>query len=196
MRQPKLTTAQEISEYLLKVTADALLQQDFESLAAVFALPHVMTTASSEIRLYTRDDLRTTFDQMCQHYQSLDVTDLQRVCEAAAFYGPDEVRATHTSHVISHGREVTPAFPVYSVLRRHDGNWKIMSSDYALGSTDPMASALTPATNRNTEARLIYQRHLDRATDAMMRKDFEAFRRVIALPQDADRNRCANHARH
>ncbi|MEM9787188.1 MAG: hypothetical protein AAF801_11850 [Pseudomonadota bacterium] len=182
MQQPELKTAREISEYLLKVTADALMQQDFDSFAAVFGLPQTMTTAHREIRLLTRDDLRTAFDQMCHHFQSIGVTELRRTCEAAEFHGPDRVEATHTSYVIRHGKELTPPYPVYSVLERIDGHWKVTRTDYALSDDLPQARALDPQGATNKRAMLIYQDHLDRTTAALMARDFAAFRETIELP--------------
>ena len=182
MRQCEPKTAREVSEHLLKVTADALMQQDFESFAAVFGLPQTMTTEWREIRLVTRDDLKATFEQMCQHFQSLGVTELRRTCEAAEFHGPNRVEATHTSHVIANGHEVVPPYPVFSVLERVEGTWKITGSDYALSENDPQAQALYPKNGSAELAMSIYQDHLDRTTDSLMRRDFEAFKKAFKLP--------------
>ncbi|MDX8348206.1 hypothetical protein SLH49_09420 [Cognatiyoonia sp. IB215446] len=182
MRQPELKTAKEISEHLLNVTANALMQHDFESFASAFGLPQTMTTAESEIRLLTRDDLRTAFEQMCECFQSMGVTELRRVCEAAAFCGPDRVEATHTSYVLAHGNDVVPPYPVFSVLERLQGQWKITSSDYALAADQPQAQALDPHRMSNKRALLIYQDHLDRTTASLMAGDFAAFRETIELP--------------
>ncbi len=182
MLQPELKTARDVSEYLLKVTADALMQQDFESFAAVFGLPQTLTTENREIRLVTRDDLEATFQKMCQHFQSLGVTELRRTCEAAAFDGPDRVTATHTSYVIANGEPVLPPYPVFSVLGRIDGFWKIMQSEYALRDDDPQAKAMSPLKANDDKAMAIYQDHLDRTTDSMMRSDFAAFRKSFKLP--------------
>lgn len=182
MQQPELNTAREVSEYLLKVTGDALMQRDFESFAAVFGLPQTMTTTGAEIRLVTRNDLRSSFEQMCQHFRSLGVTELRRTCEAAEFHGPDRVEATHTSYVIADGKNVVPPYPVFSVLERLDGWWKITSSDYALIDELPQAQALHPHRESDPEALAIYQDHLDRTTDALMRRDFAAFRDQMQLP--------------
>ncbi len=182
MQQPDLKTAKDISEHLLKVTADALMQQDFDSFAAVFGLPQTMTTEQREIRLVTRDDLKTTFDQMCAYFQSLGVTELRRVCEAAEFHGPDRVEATHISYVIGDGKDLTPPYPVYSVLERLQGRWKITSSDYALSDDKPQAQALDPHRTSNRRAILIYQDHLDRTTASLMKRDFAGFRQSIELP--------------
>ncbi|MDX8351150.1 hypothetical protein [Cognatiyoonia sp. IB215182] len=182
MRQPELKTAKEISEHLLKVTADALMQHDFESFASAFGLPQTMTTIESEIRLLTRDDLRMAFEQMCDCFQSMGMTELRRVCEAAAFCGPDRVEATHTSHVLAHGKDIVPPYPVFSVLERLDGQWKITGSDYALAGDQPQAKALDPHKKTNQRAMLIYQEHLDRTTASLMAADFDAFRMTISLP--------------
>lgn len=182
MRQSELKTAKEISEYLLNITANALMEHDFESFAAAFGLPQTMTTAEREIRFETRDDLRATFEQMCAFFQSQGVTALERTCEAAVFHGPDRVEATHTSRVLANGKDVTPPYPVYSVLERLQGQWKITRADYALEDDQPQAQALDPHGTSNRRAMLIYQDHLDRTTASLMAGDFAAFRETIELP--------------
>lgn len=182
MTQPELKTAREVSEYLLKVTGDALHRQDFDSFAAAFRLPQQITTDGSEFVLKTREDLKTCFAQTCAHFKSLGVTELRRVCEAAEFHGPDRVEATHISHVIAHGEPVVPPYPVFSVLERTDGQWQITASDYALKDDLPQAQALHPNSVADPHASEIYQDHLDCTTDALLRGDFAAFQKSVQLP--------------
>lgn len=182
MQHPEFQTAREVSEHLLKVTADALLAQDFDSFANVFGLPQRMTTDGSEITLKTRSELGQTFHQTCAHFQSTGVTELRRICEAAEFNGPDRVEATHISHVIANGENIMPPYPVYSVLERINGQWKITASDYALSDDHPQAQAMHPKSLADAAAFAIYQDHLDRTADALLRCDFAAFLQAMHLP--------------
>ncbi len=182
MRQPELHTAREVSEYLLDMTANALMQRDFDSLARAFKLPQFMTTSQTRITLNTPDELQAVFEHMCDYYQSLGVTELNRICEAAEFDDLDTVRATHTSHILVDGEPLVPPYPVYSVLERTDGVWQIASSDYALDDDNPQAQAIHGVSRKDPAAMAIYQDHVDTLADAMIRDDFPQFLNRISLP--------------
>lgn len=184
MQQADLKTAREISEYLIKVTADALMQRDFESFSKAFGLPQKVTTAGREITFETLEDLQTAFTQMCEHYDSIGMTELRRICEAAEFHGPDRVEATHTSYVIGNGRALIQPYPVYSVLERINGNWVVTAADYALNDNLPLAQAMNPCHMTSIRAMKIYQEHLDLTAKSMMTCDFSRFRERVALPHN------------
>jgi hypothetical protein len=135
-------TAREVSEFLLDVTGRGLLQRDFELFASAFHLPHPVSTMDDRFVLQTRDDLRRAFDSTCDHHKDAGVTDMVRYCEAAAFKSPTCVEATHVAQLMRGSEPLQDPYPVFSVLQKIEGAWKIMSSDYAMDSTTGRAKAL------------------------------------------------------
>ncbi len=177
-----LKTAKDVSEHLLRITAKALMQRDFELFATCFFLPQTMNTMGRRIVAETRFDLRRAFESNCDHLESIGVTELRRECVAAIFHGENRVEATHLSTLIANGEEVVPPYPVFSVLEKVDGSWVIMSSEYALDDQSGGAKALHAAEEGDAEAEEIYQVHLDRLSDALIQGDFDTFKDRISLP--------------
>lgn len=175
-------TAREVSEYLLRLTARALMTRDFDSFSGAFALPQLIRTSTSEVVLTRREDLRKMFDALCDHFEANNVTYLGRRCVAADFRTPDRVEATHVSSVLAGDREVSPPYPVFSVLERIEGNWQIISSEYAIDDETPHGKVMLTCKDADRRALDIYQRHLDEQSDALLTDDFESFERSICLP--------------
>ncbi len=182
MRQPELRTARAVSEYLLEVTGRAMLDRDFDTVSAVFALPNRITTAGQTKVVTTVCELSRIMKGVCGYYEAQGVTALDRRCVAADFRGPDRVEATHVSRLLAGEREVAPPFPVYSVLERQDGMWRIASSDYAIDDDGPHGTALLCRNENESDALAIYQEHLDALSDALLSGDLDAFAARIGLP--------------
>lgn len=178
----KLKTAKEVSEHLLHITAKALMTQDFEMFAACFHLPQTMNTMGRRIVAETRFDLRRSFESNCRHLESIGVTELRRECVAAVFHGENRVEATHLSSLIADGKDLVPPYPVFSVLERIDGNWIIMSSEYALDDHSAEAKVIHAAEAGNAKAEAIYQDHLDALSESLLSGDFKTFSSQIHLP--------------
>lgn len=136
-------TAREVSEHLLEITARALENRDFDAFASAFHLPQTMTTLGRVIHIKTREDLHRMFNEICNHYEAIGVTDHYRTCVAAAYKSPTLVEATHEAYLLHHGKRIAPPYPVFSVLELIDGRWQIVSSEYAVEQTNGIALAIS-----------------------------------------------------
>jgi ketosteroid isomerase-like protein len=134
--------ATDIAEALLDLTGTAIMKRDFDAFAPSFQLPHVMVTIKDVITVETSDDLRRAFDQMCDHFAAIGVTDLVRQIVAAEYKTPARIQSTHVADLLHNGKRLADPYPVYSVLEKIDGQWKITSSEYAVEPMSGPALAL------------------------------------------------------
>ena len=125
-------SATEISEMLLEMTGNAMLEKDFEAFARCFHLPHILETPDEKTVLKTRVALRALFDRVTHDHADRNVNNLIRICEVAEFRGPFRVEATHITHLMSGTQRVADPFPTFSVLEYIDNRWQITSSQYAV----------------------------------------------------------------
>ena len=105
---------------------------DFAVFRGCFSLPQTLEAFDGRRLVETPADLRDVFDGVRSHFSNLGVTFLERHCVEASFSNPDTVLATHESRLISGSTLVQRPYPVFSVLRRIDGDWKITHSKYAI----------------------------------------------------------------
>lgn len=137
---PKL--AKEIAEDLLHRTGDALISGDFEAFIDCFHLPHSVLTANGENKLETAADAERVFKSVREFHKRAGVTEMVRNSIAAEFCDPDTINATHETRLLSQNRFVEEPYPVFSVLRKIDGKWVGVSSEYAI---PPAAKTLSTA---------------------------------------------------
>jgi hypothetical protein len=137
--------ASDIAEALLEITGEALLSGDFDAFAAVFHVPQVMATMAGPIHMETLDDMRRAFDEMHQHFKAVGVTQMVRTCVAAAYETPTRIQSTHVSDLLHNGKRLNEPYPVFSVIERIDGNWKVTGGEYALEPSNGQALALSRA---------------------------------------------------
>ncbi len=182
MHPPETRTAKQISEYLLRETARALMTHDFDLARACFALPQTIKTMGQQKVIVTVSEFREMFLQICALYERKGVTAFERTCVAAEYSGPDTVKATHVNRIMVGADELSRPYPVYSVLVREDGVWRVSSADYALEDDAPESRVLLCLTDPDPEARALFQDFLDRMSDAVMADDLEGFADGIALP--------------
>lgn len=175
-------TACDIAQHVLEATGRALMQRDFDRFRPFFLLPQTVTTAGKRVELATSDDLKAAFFNMCDHFETIGVTELRRTCIAAEFRGPDEIASTHESIVRCGENVALPPYPVYSVMKRVGDAWLVAGSDYMLDDDHPQARALLTAEQADQTAMAIYQEHLDALSQALLEGDFEAFSARISLP--------------
>lgn len=133
------TDPQAIHQALLDRTGAAYVMGDFDSFAACFLLPQHVATHDGTRYLETRDDLRAMFDSMRAFFAARGVTHLDRHSTAAEFDGPDTISATHHSRFMAGVVVVQTAYPAHSILKWHDGAWKVAFSQYAV--PDPAHSS-------------------------------------------------------
>lgn len=125
-------TAQEITDNILDVTGRALLSGEFAAFEPFFALPYRCSTLGSQIIFETSADLKRAFGNMHDKFKLMRVTDLVRVTVAAEFTGRDRIQATHVSHPMAGDVRAAAPYPVYAIMQRVGGDWKVAYNDYAL----------------------------------------------------------------
>jgi len=182
MQQPDFQTARDVSEYFLDLTARAILRRDADTVLRCFALPQKFRTAGSTATVSTPEEIVAVMDRMRDHLESIGATRLERNCVAADFRGPDRVEATHVSRLLRGDEDLVPPYPVFTVLERRDGVWRIVSSDYAVDDDSAQGQILLYEEPADPAAMAIYQKHLDDLSDALIRLDFAAFQSRISLP--------------
>ncbi len=137
--------ASDIAEALLEITGDALLSGNFDAFAAVFHVPQVMATMAGPIHMETMDDMRRAFDEMHQHFKAIGVTEMVRTCVAADYKSSTRIESTHVSDLLHNGKRLSEPYPVFSVLEKVDGDWKVTGGEYALEPSNGQALALSRA---------------------------------------------------
>jgi len=134
--------ARQISEDLLERSGASLVQGDFETFADCFLLPQDMETFEGRRSIETRDQMREIFEAVRQFHQRSGVTELVRHCVEAEFRTEDIVEATHESRLVAGERLIQRPYPVFSVLKRVDGVWRVASSQYAIVDAPGLNQAL------------------------------------------------------
>lgn len=131
---------------MLEHTAEALFSGDFEAYLAVTALPFRTESFDGIVTLDTVDDLRAAFDAVRRDLSRNGVTDLSRNVLAAEFNGPDEIRYSYTTRMLSGTILLERDYPNLAILRRIDGQWKLSSAQHAItGAAEHTTQADAPA---------------------------------------------------
>lgn len=134
--------AREIIETLLLTTADAMLSNDFDTLNACFRVPFVVETQDARIDVDSVETHRKLFDRMVEGYVGKGVTEIIRVCEAAEYVSPTEIRSLHTSHIMAGDLRVEEPMPTLATTELIDGRWQITSAQYIARETLPVGRAI------------------------------------------------------
>ena len=137
--------ASDIAEAILEITGEALMSGNFEAFASVFHVPQVMSTMAGSINMESIDDMRRAFDNSRAHFEAIGVTEMVRNCVAAEYKTPTRIESTHVCNLLHNGKRLNEPYPVFSVLEKVDGAWKVTGSEYALESTNGQALALSRA---------------------------------------------------
>ncbi|MEO0401153.1 MAG: hypothetical protein AAF214_02145 [Pseudomonadota bacterium] len=136
-------TADDVAEYLLERTGNALLAGNFDEFSDCFRLPYELETLEGFRTLATPGDMQTTFDAVRGHLVQKQVTLMARHCVSASYRSINEVASTHETRLISRGVLIQQPYPTFSILRRcDDGQWRITSSSYVIVDSEPLNQAL------------------------------------------------------
>lgn len=139
---PRSVSAKEIAEDLLERTGKCLSTGDFDGFAECFLLPHTIETFEGRRRIETESELRQLFDRSRDYFSQNGVTELYRHCLEAQYKDDDTIEATHETRVIARGVLIQPPYPVFSIVRRIDGDWKIGDGMFAISQADSHSAAL------------------------------------------------------
>ena len=135
----------DISEDLLRRSGNALFNGDFELFASCFALPQEMETPEGRKLVESMADLRAVFDGVRDYFRGAGVTKMERRSISARYAAEDRIEATHLSRLIGGGRAIQSPYPVFSVLLKRDGEWRVSDSKYAISDSPAHRRALSGA---------------------------------------------------
>ena len=122
---------------------------DFEAFLDCFELPHPVETFEGRRVIEDRVELHAVFQAVRRHYKSLGVTMIARHCVEATFKGANTVEATHMARLMRRNALVQAPYPVFSVLRRVGGFWKIAHSKYAIADAPKLSSVIVGPEHRH-----------------------------------------------
>lgn len=105
-------------------------------------LPQQIETFEGRLQCESSAHLHAIFHSIVDHLRKSNVTDMARHCIAAEYRGPDIIEATHESRLLSGTQVIQPAYPVFSILRRINGLWKITYSMYAITDAPAHSQAI------------------------------------------------------
>lgn len=137
--------AEDIAEDLLYRTGLAHTTGDMKAAAECFELPQLMETSSGRMLIETEDEVIRVFKNVRRYLAENDVSDIVRTVVSAEFLDPNLIGSTHVSRLMkSDGTLFRAPYPTYSILRRTGGEWRIVSSTYAILDAPEHNSALSP----------------------------------------------------
>lgn len=128
---PTSESAREIVERLLAQTGKAIMTDDFSLARPCFKLPQDIQIFDNGVNIETVEDLRALFEGVRDYYASLGVTEVVRPCNQVAFHDEDTIYANHMTYLMSGGVMLVEPYPVFSIIRRDNGVWKIAHALYA-----------------------------------------------------------------
>lgn len=118
------------------------MSRDAELFSSCMVLPQVFETFEGRVCCETRAHLDAIFFSVVDHMRKRNVTDLARHCIAAEYRSPDIIEATHEARLLSGTHVIQPAYPVFSILRRIKGLWKVSYSMYAIADAPAHSHAM------------------------------------------------------
>jgi len=132
-RMTKFNTAEDIAEEILYLTGKAILEHDDDVFISCVALPLLMETVNGQRVFISEDEVRHCLLGVRQHMKECDLVDFARTVVSAKFLDANTIGSTHVSQMLHRdGRSVRSPFPVYSVIRRFEASWKMISCIYAI----------------------------------------------------------------
>jgi len=93
-------TAKEIAEDILERTRIGLIENEFETFVACFALPHSVDTIEGRKLIETHEQVRVTFDSIQAFFAEHGVTDISRQCIDASFRNDDTITTVHKTRLL------------------------------------------------------------------------------------------------
>ncbi len=128
-----------IHERVMKASSDAILSGDFEAFRTCYRLPVTMESYDGQRQIDTEDDLRSFFDGLRHQMQRLGVTELYRTLIDARFLEDDTIAAMHETRLLRDTLLLHGPYPAYVVLRRVDGDWKIVHGKFAVSDSQRLS---------------------------------------------------------
>lgn len=137
--------AKDIAEAILEITGDALVKGDFDAFASVFHVPQYMATMAGPVYMESVEDMRRAFDDMHAYFKGAGIDELNRKVTEAHYVSDTSIESTHLSEVVAADGASIGTYPVFSVLEKIDGVWKVARSEYCLEPDTAEATAIAKA---------------------------------------------------
>lgn len=134
LKDPEFESAVAVSDHLLAVTGQAYLSRNVDMFLQRFLLPQTVGTFKGEQVVETPDDFRALFKDMCAHFDTIGLIELNRKTISAKFLEPHIVQATFSTQYITRGYTVSEESFGHGHLRLDRGLWKIANNNYATTS--------------------------------------------------------------
>ncbi len=135
--------AEDIADDLLYRTGQAMHHGNQQRFSGCFAWPQIVETSDGVRVFETEEEFRTVFAGVKRYYTENNVTDVVRTVVSAEFLGRDTVGAMYVTRLMRPGQALfRDPYPMYSILRRNAGLWKIVSSAYAILDSNEHNKAL------------------------------------------------------
>jgi len=141
----KSAEAKAIAEEILRITGEGLMTDNFDVFRPAFHLPHDLETFEGKIVISTVDELRAIFDAVVSELKRLGATDLVRYCAEAEFTSDTVIKSAHVSNTMRGALRIKDPTSAYSVFEKIDGDWRIISSTYAVPDDDKLNTELISA---------------------------------------------------
>lgn len=139
MSLPPEMSAEDVVNYTLDRTGEALDTGDFDLFHSVFHLPHRISTFEGTKILKTDADLREVFNDARMHRQFMGATGVIRYVVSAEYKTPTQVEGVHMTHVMAGELRIKEPYPTFAIVKWIDGAWKVVSSDYAIDTENPQS---------------------------------------------------------
>ncbi len=120
-----------IYQKLLDRIAQAMETQRFDLYQTYFALPQTIETFGNRRVIADVNELRQIFDTLCAKLDDDGNSSMIRHCISAEFTDGTTIHGSHETRIIGHGVQINASYLAYSVLRLEQGDWRVVSSQYA-----------------------------------------------------------------
>lgn len=121
-----------IYQNALNTVSQAVLAGDFDAYADQIDLPYLIHTDTARLLVFTRDDLRPTFEALHQTLRDRAVTHYERVARHADYVDRDRIEGWHHTHLISQGERLNYPHASRHVILRRDAGWVFSEAYYKI----------------------------------------------------------------
>ncbi|MBT0956393.1 hypothetical protein IV417_03260 [Alphaproteobacteria bacterium KMM 3653] len=126
------TDAQSIAEDLQVRSRDCLLRGDLAGFADCYAVPSTIDCLSGALPVTSHEDMVEFFEAVREYFFRSNVGDLScRVLEAS-FRDEDTISTSHEARLVTNEMLCLKPYPVYWVIRRQEGVWRVVYAQFAI----------------------------------------------------------------
>lgn len=125
--------ADEIANDLLYRTGKMLETGEAHWIKECFHLPHTIETSAGKRRLLSEESVIEVFQNLRKFYEQERVTGVIRTVVSAEPLAHDLIGSIHVAKLLRNDDSpYRSPYPVYSLIRKINGRWKIVSTLYAI----------------------------------------------------------------